>query len=322
MDMNQVVLRNCVAGFAFGAMALAGCGPALANDVVMMEFKGKTSSFVEVLSHAQEWAGKEGFMEVLVPEQHAGEFEATTANYIKVKDAGGTIVKPEGLFFAIARGYVPQERAAEAEALKFVVNTFGNTQPTFHEIEKLWARMGMSVAEMPTTTMNTGAFKNVKYFDATLYPAMTGWEYTALYNEPFVAVAYGDEDGITGELAMMAAPFTVSADGGKVAVLGQDFDAAELLKHIGSMVDVHRIGDLPDEHLGKLQELFGAKVAQCIAEARKSSASMRKCYNLHAHRDEGASWFPRTRESVEATKYDYGLYVKPPLERAVEQKRR
>ena len=71
-----------------------------------------------------------------------------------------------------------------------------------------------------------------------------------------------------------------------------------------------------------LQELFGAEVAQCIAETRKAATSMRKCYNRHAARDAGTSWFPRTRAAVEATTYDYGLYVKAPLERAVEHRRR
>ena len=313
MDANQVVLRNCVAGFAFGATVLASCGPALANDAMTMEPKGQTSSFVDVLSHAQDWAGKEGFMEVLVPEQHADEFQATTANYIKAKDADGTIFKPEGLFFAFVNGYAPLERTAEAEALKFVVNKFANTQPMIDEMTKVWSGTGGDVGEVTMT---------IEYFDATLYPAITGGKYTALYKEPFIAVAYGDQEGISGELEMMGAPYTVSADGGKVKVLGQDFDAAELLKQIDLVVEVHQVGDVLDEQVEKLQKLFGTEVAQCITEARKSSASMRKCYNLHAQRDEGASWFPRTRESVETTKYDYGLYVKPPLERAVEQKRR
>lgn len=322
MNANQVVLRTCVGGFAFGAMVLASCGPALANEAVTTELRGKTSSFVEVLYHAQEWAGKEGFMEVLVPEQHTGEFKATTTNYIKAKDAGGTIVKPEGLFFAIASGYVPADRTADADALKFIVSNPSDTQAMLHEMTKVWSEAIGTTDEMTAMSMKTGGVANVGYFDATLYAAIPTQKYTTLYKEPFVAVAYANTEGITDEFAMMGAPYTVSADGGKVEVLGQDFDAAELLKHIDAVVEVHRVGDVPDEQLEKLQELFGAKVAQCIAEARKSSASMRKCYNLHAQREEGASWFPRTRESVEATKYDYGLYVKPPLERAVEQKRR
>ena len=208
------------------------------------------------------------------------------------------------------------------EALKFVFNELGDTPPTIHQITKVWHEADVNAGEMAITAMKSGALADIGYFDATLYPAMTGGKYTALYKEPFVAVAYGDKEGIAGELAVKGAPYTVSADGGKVKVLGQDFDAAELLKQIDLMVEVHEVGDVPNEQLEKLQELFTAEVAKCIAEARKSSASMRKCYNLHAQRDEGASWFPRTRESVEATKYDYGLYVKPPLERAVEQKRR
>ena len=322
MDANQVVLYNSVAGFACAAMVLAGCGAALAGEAVTMEVTGKTSSFVEVLSHAHEWAGKEGLVEVLVPERYAGEFEATAAKYIKAMDEGGVIVKPEGLFFALVNGYAPPERAAEAEALKFVFNEFGNTQAMSHQITKVWSKAGVNADEMAINAMNSGTLAKVGYFDATLYPAMTGGKYTALYKEPFVAVAYGNKEGIAGELEMKGAPYTVSADGGKVKVLGQDFDAAEWLKQIDFEVEVHRIGDVPNEQQEKLQELFTAEVAKCIAEARKSSASMRRCYNLHAQRDEGTSWFPRTRESVEATKYDYGLYVKPPLERAVEQKRR
>ena len=60
---------------------------------------------------------------------------------------------------------------------------------------------------------------------------------------------------------------------------------------------------------------FSPEVTQCLLEYRKSSTPIVRCYNLRASRDKNTSWLPRTKDSVKANRYDYGLYVSPPLER-------
>lgn len=325
MNTSRVVFRNSVAGLACGAMVLAGGGVARAADRVKMKVWGNPSSFVEVLTHAKEWAGKKGFVEVLVPERHAGDFEAATVDYINAMAEGGAIVKPEGLVFVFVNGYAPPERAA-AEGLKFIFSSTPNMQPMVEQMTQVWNAAGLKTDEMVTGPVNIGEAKSVGYFGAVAYPYMTSGAYPPLEKEPFVAVAYADNEGIAGQLAMKGAPYTVSADGERVEVLGQEFDPDATLAYVGLKGRLQEVGDSAEARekarLEKLREFFSKDVAECIATARGSSNSMRECFNKHANRKEGAGWFPRTRESVEATKYDYGLNVKPPLERLVENQSR
>ena len=325
MSTSWSGFRNSVAGLACGAMVLVSGGAACAADGVKMKVSKDPSSFVDVLIHAKEWAGTMGFVEVVVPERHAGDFETITVDYMKAVAEGGAVVKPEGLVLGFIDGFAPPERAA-AQGFKFFLSSTATTQPMVDQITQVWNAAGLNTGEMVTGPMNIGEAHNIKYFDGVLYPYMTGGAFAALKKEPFVAVAYADNDGIAGQLAMKGAPYTVSADGGKVDVLGQEFDPDATLAYFGLKGQLQEVGDSAEARtnarLEKLREFFSDDVAECIATARGSSDSMRECFNKHANREEGASWFPRTRESVEATKYHYGLNVKPPLERLVENQSR
>ena len=300
MGPKTRVGRSCVAPSLACVVLLAGGGASLAgDDAIVNPDVVQVYSFVELLQSLNSVSGTEVQVEVLIPFDGEGKsaFEAFSQRIFDSTapaNAEVDVIAPSN--WGLVKAYVPPKRQG-IEGLKF------KAQGTEMVMKAMAEAGGM-------TTMKSGWI---------FFPELQGPVYSSLKAEPFVAIGWpGLNDFEQVSYALAKAPFSVSKDGATVSVYGTPIAVEEMVTNLGVDDGFELVGgEIGGIDQEKLRKFFPDEVVRCIEEQRKSSGSMRICYNLHTQRDKAAGWLPRTEQSVKSDRYDYGLYVRPPLERIV-----